>query len=343
MTLALFILCATFATGIVATWLVERYALQRQILDQPSARGLHARATPRGGGAAILLVVSATLLALHGFGLAGWFAQPAVIVVGIAFGLLGWLDDHSSVPIAPRLLAQIAFAAVFVIVAGAVLVAPLVAITGMPVWLVQLVVVVAIAGFVNLFNFMDGADGYAGGVTVAAMTSGAVIAMLTGDHDLLLMTLAVAGATAGFLVRNWQPAHIFMGDVGSYFLGFQCCLLAAYDVLAGRGVWVWAILLAPFITDGVLTLARRMWRRERFWRAHRTHAYQVLILSGLSHACVSAAIVVLTLFVLAPAALFARVQPSLAIMLTAAVYGLNVMLWLAAQRRSRNVSTNPNT
>lgn len=337
--LELLVFAATFAASVAATWLVKRYALQRRILDHPSARGLHGQATPRGGGAAILLTASATLLGLHGFGLGGWFTTPALIAVAAAYGVLGWLDDHRSLPIAPRLLAQLAFAAVFVTISGAGLADPLAAITALPVWCAQIVVVVAVAGFVNLFNFMDGADGYAGGVTVAALASGAVVATLTGDHDLLLVTLTLCAAAAGFLVWNWHPARIFMGDVGSYFLGFQFAALTARDVLAGHGAWLWVILLAPFITDGLLTLTRRIWRRERFWRAHRTHAYQVLILSGYSHATVSAGIIALTLGVLAPVALLARAQPAFALSLTAAVYGFNGMLWLAAQRRPRNVTT----
>ncbi|MGR9091494.1 MAG: MraY family glycosyltransferase [Gammaproteobacteria bacterium] len=343
MTLALLVFCATFGSGVISTWLVERYARHRRLLDHPSERGLHDQATPRGGGAAILLTVSGALIVLHGFGLAGWFGTPLLIAVGIAYGALGWLDDHSSLPIVPRLLAQFVFASVFVAANGAGLLAPVTAMIDLPDWLGLFIVVVAIAGFVNLFNFMDGADGYAGGVTVAATASGAVIAGLTGDHDTLLATLAIAGAATGFLVWNWQPARIFMGDVGSYFLGFQFCALTAHDVLAGRGAWVWIILLAPFITDGVLTLGRRVWRRERFWRAHRAHAYQVLILSGLSHARVCVAITTLTVCVLAPVAMIARLQPSHALTLTAAVYGLNVMLWLAAQRRSRNVTTSAST
>tara|TARA_R110002096_G_scaffold2741_27_gene14190 strand:+ start:2510 stop:3535 length:1026 start_codon:yes stop_codon:yes gene_type:complete len=330
---------ATFAASVVATWLVTRYALHRRILDHPSARGLHEQATPRGGGAAIGLTASAALLGLHACGLGGWFATPALIAIGIAYGALGWFDDHTRLPIAPRLLAQLVFAGVFVAVSGAGLAQPLAAITALPGWLAQLVVVVAIAGFVNVFNFMDGADGYAAGATVAALAGGGAIAALTGERDVLLVTVTLSAAAAGFLVWNWQPARIFMGDVGSYFLGFQFCALTAWDVLAGRGAWLWLILLAPFITDGVLTLTRRILRREHFWRAHRTHAYQVLILSGLGHATVSTGIIVLTLVVLAPVALYARLQPALAPVLAAAVYGLNGMLWLAVQRRPGNVTT----
>lgn len=330
---------ATFAVSVVATWLVTRYALHRRILDHPSARGLHDQATPRGGGAAIGLTASAALLGFYACDLGGWFATPVPIAIGIAYGALGWFDDHASLPIVPRLLAQLVFAGVFVVVGGAGLVQPLVAIAALPVWIAQLVVIVAIAGFVNVFNFMDGADGYAAGASVAALASGAVIATLAGERDVLLATVTLGAAAAGFLVWNWQPARIFMGDVGSYFLGFEFCALTASDVLAGRGAWLWLILLAPFITDGVLTLTRRILRRERFWRAHRTHAYQVLILSGCSHATVSTGIIVLTLVVLAPVALYARLQPAVAPVLTAAVYGLNGMLWLAAQRRPGNVTT----
>ncbi len=339
MMLELLLLATTFGASVGVTWLVKRYAEQHRILDHPSARGLHEQATPRGGGAAILLTASAALLGLHALGLGGWLSTPTPVAIGVAYGVLGWIDDHRSLPIAPRLLAQLALGWVFAICAGSGLADPLAALFGLPVWLLLFVVAVAVAGGVNVFNFMDGADGYAGGAAVAALAGGAVIAMLTGDQELLLATLAPGAAAAGFLVWNWQPARIFMGDVGSYFLGFQFCALAARDVLAGHGAWLWAILLAPFITDGALTLARRVWRRERFWRAHRTHAYQVLILSGYSHAAVSTGVIALIVGVLAPAALYVRLQPASALHVAAAVYALNGMLWLAAQRRPRNVTT----
>lgn len=339
MTSGLLVAATTFGASVIATRLVERYALQRRILDHPSERGLHHAATPRGGGAAILLAASIALLGLNASGAGGWFASPALIGIAAAYGALGWLDDHHSLAITPRLLAQLLFAAGFVAVCGDGLVNPLVSVTALPAWFLGGIVIVAVAGFVNVFNFMDGADGYAGGAALAALAGGAIVAHVTGDRELLLTTLTLGAAVAGFLVWNWHPARIFMGDVGSYFLGFEFCALTARDVIEGYGAYLWLILLAPFITDGVLTLARRIWRRERFWRAHRTHAYQVLILSGLSHATVSAGIVTLTLAVLAPTALLTRLQPAFALPLTAVVYGLNGMLWLAAQRRPGNVTT----
>jgi UDP-N-acetylmuramyl pentapeptide phosphotransferase/UDP-N-acetylglucosamine-1-phosphate transferase len=137
----------------------------------------------------------------------------------------------------------------------------------------------------NLFNFMDGSDGLAGGMALFGFATYAVAAAVGGAGDLLLVSACLAAAAGAFLVFNFAPARIFMGDVGSVPLGF----LAAALGLAGwqRGVWpVWFPLLvfSPFVVDATVTLMRRAWRRERVWQAHREHYYQRMVRSGLGHA-----------------------------------------------------------
>jgi UDP-N-acetylmuramyl pentapeptide phosphotransferase/UDP-N-acetylglucosamine-1-phosphate transferase len=165
------------------------------------------------------------------------------------------------------------------------------------------VTVVWLAGFTNAFNFMDGSDGMAAGFAVVAGVAWAVIGLVTGNDAAGLAGLALAAASFGFLVHNWSPARIFMGDVGSAFLGFSLAALplvgSPAPALAGVGV----LILWPFLFDTGFTLARRALKREPLLIAHRSHLYQRLILGGWTHQGV-ALLYMSTCAVTAAAALF---------------------------------------
>jgi UDP-N-acetylmuramyl pentapeptide phosphotransferase/UDP-N-acetylglucosamine-1-phosphate transferase len=136
----------------------------------------------------------------------------------------------------------------------------------------------------NLYNFMDGSDGLAGGMTVFGFGTYGIAAALGGDVGLAAFSACVAASAAGFLVFNFPPARIFMGDVGSIPLGFLAGALGALgwesDVWP---LWFPFLVFAPFIVDASVTLARRLWRRERVWEAHRDHYYQRLVQMGWGH------------------------------------------------------------
>jgi UDP-N-acetylmuramyl pentapeptide phosphotransferase/UDP-N-acetylglucosamine-1-phosphate transferase len=152
-----------------------------------------------------------------------------------------------------------------------------------PVWQAALLVIVT-AWAVNAYNFMDGSDGMAGGMAVIGFGSYAVDAALMGHTQLATAAAGVAGASAGFLVFNFAPARVFMGDAGSAPLGF----LAAALGLLGWEAEVWSawfpvIVFSPFLTDATLTLFRRLARGERIWLAHKEHLYQRMVAGGLGH------------------------------------------------------------
>jgi len=142
----------------------------------------------------------------------------------------------------------------------------------------------AIGWMINLYNFMDGMDGLAGGMSVSGFVAYAAAACLGADTQLAACSLAIAGAALGFLLFNFPPARMFMGDVGSVPLGF---LAAAVGILGwDRGLWPsWfpAVVFAPFVVDASVTLTRRALRAEKVWRPHRSHYYQRLVLMGWSH------------------------------------------------------------
>lgn len=235
-------------------------------LDRPNARSLHTRPVPRTGGLAILAGIVA------GLALAPWV--PSVTIFG-ALGLLlavSFLDDLRGLPVAARLACHFAAAAAAAMSMPAAGVAAIVVVT------------LAVAWAINAYNFMDGSDGMAGGMAVSGFAAYGWIAAAAGDAGFAAASLSVAAAAAAFLLFNFHPARIFMGDAGSVPLGF----LAAALGLSGweRGLWSpWLPLLvfSPFLADATATLARRVLAGERFWQAHHDHYYQRLIRMGWSH------------------------------------------------------------
>jgi UDP-GlcNAc:undecaprenyl-phosphate GlcNAc-1-phosphate transferase len=268
--------------------LLSRFS--RFVLDQPNARSLHAQPIPRTGGIAVLAGTGASLA----FG-AGELWAPLALALGLA--CVSFLDDLYRLPTLARLLAHLAAAAGLAWLFLAPIALPL-----------AVVLVLAITWITNLYNFMDGADGLAGGMTLIGFGAYAVAALLAGDAATLALCAAVAAAAAAFLLHNFHPARIFLGDVGSIPLGF---LAGALGVLGWRNghwpLWFPLLVFAPFVGDATLTLLRRLARRERVWEAHREHYYQRMVRMGLGHrrtACVSYAAMVLC----AGAALWGRAQ-----------------------------------
>jgi UDP-N-acetylmuramyl pentapeptide phosphotransferase/UDP-N-acetylglucosamine-1-phosphate transferase len=234
-------------------------------LDQPNPRSLHVSPVPRTGGLGVVLGLVVGML------LAGGDLLLIALVAGLM--LLSLLDDWKHVPASWRLLGHLGAAVAFVLAyfpaAG---------------WIELTVLALAVAWMINLYNFMDGADGLAGGMTVIGFCAYGTVAGLAGNAPLALTSLCVAAAAAAFLVFNFPPARIFMGDSGSIPLGF---LAAALGLLGWRdGLWpLWfpLVVFAPFVVDASVTLVRRALRGERFWEAHRSHYYQRMVLTGWSH------------------------------------------------------------
>ncbi len=241
----------------------------RLATDIPNDRSLHDRPTPRVGGWGIV-PVSIVAIVLVAPGL--WF-----VAVATAFlAALSQIDDRRGLP------ARVRFAAHLIAVVGLVVLYPAPA----PWWMLAALSFLMI-WLVNLYNFMDGADGLAGGMTLFGF-SGYAIAALVSAHplpELALASASVAGAAIGFLFFNFHPARIFLGDAGSISAGFLAGALGYWGWL--RGIWpIWfpVLVFSPFITDASITLARRLARGEKFWQAHREHYYQRMVRSGIGHA-----------------------------------------------------------
>jgi UDP-N-acetylmuramyl pentapeptide phosphotransferase/UDP-N-acetylglucosamine-1-phosphate transferase len=266
------------ATGLVLLWLRHR-----QILDLPNARSSHERPTPRGGGLAVIpvILVCWTVSALYGLVPLETLAPAAG---GGALAALSWRDDRGGLPVLIRLAGQVGAVALclfFLPGAGHVfqglLAPPLDIAATVLIWV----------WFVNLFNFMDGIDGISAAETMAvgggiALIGGAAAASEPGT---IWLGLSIAAASLGFLFWNWQPARLFLGDVGSIPLGFLLGWLLL--VLAGTGAWAPALILPLYyLADATLTLLYRLLRFRRIWQAHREHFYQRAVQRGASHGAV---------------------------------------------------------
>ena len=253
--------------------LIRAWAEHQAILDHPNERSSHTAPTPRGGGIAIVLLT----LAGSAFWMTPRFAIVAVAAMVIA--IVSWIDDLRHLPPALRLGVQILAALPVATLFTPIVWAPLAL-----VWIV---------GLTNAYNFMDGIDGIAGGQAVVAGLAWAWFGMATQQPLIAAIGLLIAGSSAGFLMHNWQPARIFMGDVGSAFLGFTFASLAVMAWPNLRLVAAGVLVVWPFVADASFTFLRRALRRERVMEAHKSHIYQRLHQRGLSHAAVAMIYVVL--------------------------------------------------
>lgn len=312
MTAAL-VLLAAFAASALLTGMVRRYALARSVLDIPNDRSAHVVPTPRGGGLAIATVLLGGLAVAGFVGAVARDFAVAVVGGGILVALVGWIDDHRPLSARWRALAHFAAAAWAVLWLHGLprlrfgLVDVPLGIAG------TVLAVVGIVWAVNLYNFMDGIDGIAGGEAVSAGGAGALLLLAVGDRGLALAAGLVVAASAGFLVWNWAPAKIFMGDVGSGLLGFVFGTLAVESENFGAlPLAAWVLLLGVFVLDATVTLARRVMRGESWHAAHSQHAYQRAARAGRRHARVSGAVLVINL-VLAGLAWAAVLHPPLLI------------------------------
>lgn len=259
----LFVFLVAFFISVFIVMLLARHKRFLFILDRPNARSLHQVATPKTGGVAILLSVGL---------LCPFFIrtiEEAYLVLGfIVLGAISLVNDKRELGIRTRLVVQGSVVLFFLYILDVSFVA-------------GAIYFFSLLWFINLYNFMDGMDGFAGGMTIFGFSGFALVGLLTGVGFSPLFTVVIA-ATLGFLILNFPKAEIFMGDSGSISLGF---LAGAIGVLLIKNQTVsiafFLVLFSPFIVDASYTLFKRILRREMFWQAHRSHIYQRLALSPL--------------------------------------------------------------
>jgi Fuc2NAc and GlcNAc transferase len=323
----------------LATGLVRRHALRNAILDIPNVRSSHVTPTPRGGGLAIVIAFMGALVFLAFAGLLQFDVMLVLIAGGGAVALTGYLDDRISLPASTRFCVHTVAAALAVMVVGGIAEQTLRHLGLHGIWAGSLLGVAALVWSTNLFNFMDGIDGIAGSEAVFMAGAGALLNWkFGGDTGLTAAMLVLAAAALGFLIWNWPPARIFMGDVGSGFLGFTLALLGlAASRHSATPIEVWVILSGVFIVDATVTLARRIVRGDRWFEAHRLHAYQNLASRWQRHLPVTLAVIAINIFWLFPWAWFAATYPAgaMSYMITALAPLIIIALLVGAGRTSR--------
>jgi Fuc2NAc and GlcNAc transferase len=303
------IAAGVLALSAVLSGVVLRLASQRGMLDLPNERSSHAAPTPRGGGVAIVIASGLGLMLLWATG----EAQPALIVAllggGGAVAVVGFVDDRRGTSARTRLLIHAGAALFALMVLGGL---PPIQIGEHAVqlgWSGYVLGAVAIVWVLNLFNFMDGIDGVAAAEAVFVLAVGTYLCGVSTGNAAIM----VVAACLGFLLWNWAPARIFMGDIGSGYLGYAIAVIA---IACGNhnptAVPCWLILGGFFFCDATVTLVRRLIRRDRVYQAHRTHAYQWLARRWRSHSRVALTVMAVNLFWLLPCAVFAALHPRLA-------------------------------
>lgn len=294
------------------------YARSSKMLDIPNARSSHSVPTPRGGGAAFVITFLAAMSWAYFRGLTDGALLAAVLIGGGSIALVGFFDDRRHVPSGYRLLVHSLAVTFAVFVLGRL---PSVnfgifeirfGIAG------TLLTIVYLVWFLNLYNFMDGIDGIASIEAICMMVTGMVLILVChGNRDYIWPQIVLAAAVAGFLIWNWPPAKIFMGDVGSGFLGFVLGVIAIYTVFnEALPLWSWLIASGCFIVDASVTLVRRLCRGERIYQAHRSHAYQRLSRYWGGHTKVNMLLVLLNLVWLLPLAIASALWPKAGALLT---------------------------
>ena len=253
-------------TFFITLWLIKGNA--PKILDYPNARSLHTHPRPRTGGVGLMIgILSAWLLFSA--------ALPTSVWLGVSLlTIISFVDDISDMPVWSRLLAHTLVATFFSA-------SYLVDTHG---WIVIFLVVTATIWASNLYNFMDGSDGLAGGMAVIGFGCYGLVSFLADNHAFATINFTIAAAAMAFLLHNFYPARIFMGDAGAIPLGFLAAVLGVLGWVEGLWSWYFPLLVfSPFIADASMTILKRALRHEIIWQAHREHYYQRIIQNGFGH------------------------------------------------------------
>lgn len=341
----IWVACLAFFVAFCTTKLVRMLAQRMRVLDHPTPRSSHSLPTPRGGGLAIVTTFLLAMCIYYSIGLIGTRLLLLFVVGCGSIALVGYIDDIRSMSARSRFCVHLLAAVFAVLLVGDSSIPTWLGVGSAGIWVVRCFGVLAIAWGTNLFNFMDGIDGIAGAEAVFVSASGAWLTTLVGPNGggLEGAMLCLAAASAGFLAWNWPPAKIFMGDVGSSFLGFTLVVLGWAARSRGLPFEAWIILAGVFVVDASLTLMRRMLRGDRWFDAHRMHAYQHLARRWHSHLPVTATITAINIFWLLPWAWFAADHPQFAVgallISLSPIVGLAIVAGSGRQEKSDSFSS----
>ena len=333
-------LVLVFSGSYLMTKYVRKYSITNAVMDFPNARSSHVLPTPTGGGIAIVLNLTAGIIIFYFIDYISLNILLAIGMGGILIACIGWIDDHRHIPAGWRMLFYL-----------------LVSLWALywsigPAWLQQagfltalnhiglLFVILGLVWLINLYNFMDGTDGLAASQAICTSMMAGILLMLSAEEGLAMICFTLAAASLGFLIWNWPGARVFMGDVGSCYIGFVFGIVAfTSDISTPLSVYIWIILLSVFISDASLTLVFRFINGRKWYSAHKEHAYQRYVQMGKSHLALLVNVIAINLLILWPTALLAWYRQDLAVYLVVFVFLVMFTLWSAIQLKFSKYET----
>ena len=305
----IWLLALVVGVSFLGTGALRKYALARSLIDVPNARSSHSVPTPRGGGVAIVLSFLIALPILAWTDAVAWPMVLALLGAGGWIAIIGFLDDHGHIAARWRLLAHFGGALWALFWIGGMAPINLFGFEFSLGWFGYVIAAFYLVWMLNLYNFMDGIDGLASVEAICACVGACLVYWIAGHASLAIAPLVLAAAVLGFLIWNFPPAKIFMGDAGSGFLGIVLAVMSLHAAwINPLFLWAWLILLGVFIVDATFTLIRRLLRGDKVYEAHRSHGYQYASRQFGSHRVVTLAIAAINLLWLVPVAILVVMQ-----------------------------------
>ena len=296
-------LVVLFGAALAMTGIVIRASTILGFIDVSNERSSHEGIVPRSGGVGFVVPFSFFVLVQVWQGVFDWRLAATVILPALVVAAIGLLDDRAGVPVKIRLGVHLAAAVSVLASLSGPVVLEVFGTNVSAAWLVLPLLLLYLVWMLNLYNFMDGIDGLAGSQAAAVSVIVGLILLDLGHSAESGLMLGLCSCILGFLIWNWAPARIFMGDVGSVYLGFLFGALSIFLHTSGHlEFWVWPILLGVFVVDATTTLLVRLFSGYKVYEPHRSHAYQNASRYLRSHALVGVVVVLINVFWLAPIA-----------------------------------------
>ena len=325
-----------FILSFFLTYYLIHYAIKKDIIDHPNERSSHDIPTPRGGGLSIVVSLIACTVFLF---FKNEFAISNLSILGLGvliISIVGLVDDVVNLNAVTRAILYLAASATLVLYS----VSNIYDYSLMNILVVS-IFIIFISWLTNLFNFMDGADAIAGIQTIAAAFPAGLLLYITNERETALLCFTLAASTAGFLVWNWPPAKIFMGDVGSCTIGYFFGGIIVINYLQNSlSIYIWLVLLSFFIVDATLTLIKRMVNKEKWYQAHRSHAYQRYLQMGYTHKQLAIIIALFSMLILWPMTYLAYKIPEIQLYITTSIYLFLSFIWYFIQQRYKKHYSN---
>lgn len=299
----------------VLTGVFRLVALKSNLLDIPVSRSAHNTPVPVGGGIVLVFIFMTAVVSLY---LTERLSFPQFMSFMGAFVIaaVGFVDDIKKLPIHWRIIPQLACSIWGIWWLDGIPDIDFFAFQVSSTWILNSLGVVALIWLVNLYNFMDGIDGIAASELAFVNVMSLLFVIKFRDSGIFLLSLVSLGASCGFLIWNWSPAKLFLGDVGSGFIGYALGIMAVITLHLGvMTVWTWLVLLAVFVVDTLVTLLRRVIAGNKWYQGHASHGYQKAAKRFSSHRKVTISVMLINTFWLAPLAWLSVEYPNLGIVI----------------------------